>query len=397
LKPSLLPSLALCGLAAACSVSTTGGGSPPPGPSPTGSSSSSGGPTTPSCADGDATVTLTAAQIPYPGGGTQLATHTVYGVVNSSNGPSVLVGQNQSDLSEKLSFVDQTGNVTDVASIAGVIASNGGSYPVVATGFVLGQKRCAAFVKSGDTLKLACEGVPVEDSTIQNVDADKTLLALVHADGSLSLYGQAFSAYDELDRSSAGAWHEVQKYESSISYPESALLHAGQAFTCYIDDGGYAVLDVGGSQGLASSAKASHCRIAAGTASLHVLADDAYAAVAWGSLSAATGQGFGSSGQANMGAAFSPTKGPLTLATTDQVVALAVSQETPWAVVDRGTRLEGVPLTGNGATVQLGPGDVKGTSYDDTAGALRFVTVTTDDTSGVEKLDVATRCASDLH
>jgi len=138
-----------------------------------------------------------------------------------------------------------------------------------------------------DTIKMACSDGTVEDS---GLDADKdTMLPMLLDDGTLSVYTQNYAAYAEFRRTPAGSWSEIEKYESSISWPTDVLLHQGEPAVCFISTGDRAVIEYGGSDfsiaRQVSTESAKWCRLVADSEVLHVLTDQGYATIAWQDLS----------------------------------------------------------------------------------------------------------------
>lgn len=143
--------------------------------------------------------------------------------------------------------------------------------------------QCAVLVSDLSGAFLSCPGMAVEAAGIRDVGADHLPVPFVHADGSLSVFTQTYASFTELRRTAPGTWHEIEQYESSISYPTDAVDVGGEPVVCFISQGDRAVLARGDAE-LASVAETSSCKLAIDGSSIHVLTDAGYAKVSIASI-----------------------------------------------------------------------------------------------------------------
>lgn len=138
-------------------------------------------------------------------------------------------------------------------------------------------RRCVAYTKagSGGTAKLACEGVAEQDSAQDLSVREGRLVALQSPDGVVHIYGQSFSAYTEVRRTTDGAWRDIEKFESSISSAQDGLLRGSGAVTCLLTTGNHPAIDVDGDIH-PSPDTARWCTLASTPSQLGVLTDLGY-------------------------------------------------------------------------------------------------------------------------
>jgi hypothetical protein len=131
-------------------------------------------------------------------------------------------------------------------------------------------KRCAVYKPFGQDMRFACEGGLDEDTTI-DADARSGELVVVDDAGTVRVFAERFAAYTELRRSSAGAWTEVEKFESSISSAEDAVRFDGRIVTCFLAFDDHPGMDIDGDTHTAPE-QAQWCRLIPGS-QLGVLTD----------------------------------------------------------------------------------------------------------------------------
>ncbi|UQA62801.1 hypothetical protein [Polyangium aurulentum] len=261
----LLSSLLLSSLAlAACG----GSGSEPTG----GSGSKPGGEGADSCKESTVTGDVTAQWIPSLGGGKTLAYWLIVGVLDRPEGPSALLQRDTEDGAAELAFVGPDGKLAPLAKVP-----KAGQYEfIVAPVSMPNGKRCAVYAVAVDGAKLqfACEDGSTEDSgfEISLFDSGPGLLPIVTADGTLTIFTTTHASYTMLRRTAQGQWEEIEQYESSISWPEDAVLHDGAPVSCFIgvDDRAHIVTKAGE---LTSAVQAESCKIAVDDTAVHVLFD----------------------------------------------------------------------------------------------------------------------------
>ena len=333
-----LVTLSILACAAGCSsgasnASSSGGGSSAP-------TADGGGDDAGPAACKSADATMEVAGVDFTSA-TSVVTHDVPRIMSLLADGSVLLRSYDADGAAHLSFVRPGVDTTNVeiATNAGVRTANGGTYAFTAVALALNGKRCALYVRDGETLKLACEGAAPEDSGVKmspggGANAGHGLVPLLLPDGSLDVYGQGdFASYDGASRDAAGKWRAVDKSESSISWGDDAVLHGGAPAVCFIGSGGSAALDVGGHK-MQLGLKSNRCRMLAAANELHLLVDDGHVALAWDSL----GSPAGAPTKVDLG---SNAPGPLFLL-----------RDAAYVLADRTTKVEAVPLAG-GAAVDL--------------------------------------------
>ncbi len=324
--------------AAACSSSEAGGGGSSSGSSgQAGDGGTKGDAGEATCKSADATLELPGVDISN-GNSTS---HEVPQVSSMLGDGSVLVRSYDAAGAAHLSFVRpgiDTSNI-EIASNPGVRTPAGGTYAFAAVALTLGGKRCALYLRDGETLKLACEGSAPEDSGVKMSPGGRTnggngLVPLVLPDGSLDVYGQGdFASYDGAARDASGKWRAVEKSESSISWGDDAVLHDGRPVVCFIGAGGGAALDTGG-QKVRLGLKSNRCRMLGTATALHLLVDDGHLALPWDDFDSPP----------------APTKVDLGTAAPGPMFLL---RDAAYVVVDRATKVEAVPLAG-GAAIDLG-------------------------------------------
>ncbi len=370
---SALACAAACSSSEAAEGSSSSSGSS--GQAGDGGSTSEGGET--ACKRADATLELPG--VDFSNG--KSTSHEVPRVVSMLGDGSVLVRSYDAAGAAHLSFVRpgiDTSNV-EIASNPGVRTPAGGTYGFASVALTLGGKRCALYVRDGETLKLACEGSAPEDSGVKmspggSFNAGSGLVPLVLPDGSLAVYGQGnFASYDGAARDASGKWQPVEKSESSISWGEDAVLHDGQPVVCFIGSGGGAALDTGGKK-VPLGLKSNRCRMLGTATELHLLVDDGHLTLPWN----------------NFGPPPAPTKIDVGTAAPGPMFLL---RDAPYVVVDRVTNVEAVPLAG-GAAIDLGVvGGLQAVRVDDAtlrAAASKSIASTTGPYKA--EIRVATRC-----
>lgn len=382
-SPAFLVSLlclSLPFLVTACAADDGAAGAPGGPNAPSGSSGSSGtsgggAEAKPACTPGDDAFETTAPWVPAGSPGSrQLASWTLDGVVEAAGVLSVLAHRKMTEHVE-LAFIDTKGEVTSLAKLPDAFSLN-------AAPFADGAKRCAVFTfSSGKSLRVACDDGTAEDSGVR-ADGSKALIPVLMPDGTLSVFTQSFASYTEVRRE-GGKWREEEKYESSVSWPEDVSVHDGQPVTCFISQGGRAVVE-GAAGRAASTEEAKRCRVAAGPSGVHVLTNEGYAAVPWSDL-----------GARRATYATSP------VAIEGRVERLVLADGQPFAVVIDAEKKQALrvalPSGKSDLLAELADSVSVQTSFDGTTGALRIVTARTETTSptapAVQRFRIARRCA----
>lgn len=363
----------------ACSSSDDATSNPANAPPGAASSSSSGGtePPKPACASADDAFEMTVEWFETKPGSRQLASWSLDGVVDVAGAASVLAHREVANRTVELAFFDAKGQKKELAKVTDATA-----YGFDAAAYVEGTKRCAVYAfSSGRTLRVACDDGTNEDTGVK-ADGDKALIPVVQPDGTISIFTQSFASYTEVRRE-GGKWHEDEKYESSISWPEDSTLYQGAPLTCFINQGDRAVIE-GAVGRIASTAEASSCRVAASDKGAYVLTDKGFAEIPWASFSA------------GKGATYETT--PVTL--KQKADRLVVAGGKPFALVVDGPRLTRVALPSGApeAVADLVDTGTPRTSFDAKTGTLRVASAKAETTSssqpGKQRFRVATRCAA---
>lgn len=328
-------------------------------------------------------IALTATYLTL-GNSKQLFGHDVLDVVTTSTGPSVLVRQQQADGSVALSFADGKG-IVELTRVPNIRTSSGGTYSLLAAAVAMNDKRCAVWSPANGNLGFACEGAAAEDSGLK-MGTEHRLVVVSTTDGRLKVVGQNdFAAYGVSERSAAGRWSDVPKYLSSITWGEDAVAYGGDAVSCVTSGSGVSLDFHDELSSSTTQTTSSVCRLAVGSAGLHVLNGDYYGVVPIASL-----------GQHNGTFALQQTTA---IASNDQLIALILANDKPMAIVAKGgDALTAVPLTGGGAAIPLETKTAQGVHFDPTVNALRWVTSSIDTANAgdtaPESLTVSTRCTT---
>lgn len=324
------------------------------------------------CQDDDATMQLPGVEVAYFDQQIDVAPEARSVLADGS----VLVLSYDAELAAHLSFVRPGADSSNV-ELASSAEAYGYEFAAVALDF--GGDRCAVYVRSGETLKFACEGGTPEDSGVEmsaggGGNAGRGLVPLALPDGSLVVYGQGRSAsYDAAMRDATGSWQEVEKNESSISWADDAVLHLGQPVTCFIGAGGSASIDMGAQKvglGLASN----RCRMLATADRLHLLLSDGHVSLAWDALLPAA----------------QPT--PVDVGTSDPGPLFALGDHA-YVIADRGTSVDAVPLTGGDAIALDAEGALDAMRVDGSIfRGVSSETVANADGSVMAEIRMSTRC-----
>lgn len=223
-------------------------------------------------------------------------------------GPWVVL-EKRRDNTSSFVIADHTGEVATL--VAGLTETSGLAIaPVVVDG-----KRCIAMHVFDEQFRFACEDGSVE---MPGLDIDGRLAAVQDTRGAVHVFGQDFAAYHELRRE-AGTWQGVEKFESSISTAQDAVLLGGRVASCFLSTGALPSIDLDGDISYGAD-RAQWCRLIAGD-TLGVLTDLG--------LTTFTGSGLG---------AWQPT------GLAVRPLAVASRRGAAYAVVHRDDRVELQPL-----------------------------------------------------
>lgn len=228
----------------------------------------------------------------------------------------------QHDNVTDLVIADATGELS--APITGIANASGTTIATVN----LDGKRCFAMHTFDEKFQFACEGGPAE-----NPDLELGGKMSVVADGStVHAFGQDFAAYHELRRT-GGTWSQVEKFESSISKAEDAVISQGNVVSCFLSTGDNASIDTLSGDPVYGEGIATWCRLLPDGSSLGVLTDLGFTTF--------TGATLGN---------WQPT------AVEVRPLAVGTRAGSPFAVIRRDDRVELQPLPTGTPTVLLTAG-----------------------------------------
>jgi len=156
------------------------------------------------------------------------------GMAVDERGPWVVLEKKRDGVSS-LVIADATGEVATL--VDGLTETSGLALaPVVVDG-----TRCIAMHVFDEVFRFACEDGSVETP---GLDLEGRLAAVQGTDGAIHVFGQDFAAYHELRRV-GGSWSGVEKFESSISTAEDAVVFEGGVASCFLSTGGHPSIDHG--------------------------------------------------------------------------------------------------------------------------------------------------------
>ncbi len=231
----------------------------------------------PACQGSTETLELARGAIPTGPGTTSSFPPALLGLVRFDGDVWALVGSPQGDLSVHLQFVRPGATTRDVAVLSDVYQYGGGHYAYYAAPVVLDGRLCA--VTSWEGATLACEGGVLEDAGLGELEAHGRMVPpIVRPDGSMAVFAQTHSSYTVFERSAAGVWSEVEKYESSVSYPRDAVAAPGGPVSCFVDSDGRVKVDAEEAGGAmwASGVESDTCRVATDGVGLFALAGETF-------------------------------------------------------------------------------------------------------------------------
>lgn len=216
-------------------------------------------------------------------------------------------------------IADATGELS--APITGIANASGATIATVN----LDGKRCFAMHTFDENFHFVCEGGSVE---IPDLELGGKMSVV--ADGStIHAFGQDFAAYHELRRT-GGTWAPVEKFESSISKAEDAVLSQGNVVSCFLSTGDNASLDTLSGDPIYGDGTATWCRLLPDGNSLGVLTDLGFTTFTGGTLGN-----------------WQPT------AVDVRPLAVGTRAGSPFAVIRRADRVELQPLPTGTPTVLL--------------------------------------------
>ncbi len=224
---------------------------------------------------GDVTRDLTVKEL-SSGSGSQDGSWSIDHILDRADGTSLLLERSAEDGAKVLAFLGPDGKLTEVTTVADVGDDGFDAAPVG----MPGGKRCAVYLVVNGILHLACDDGTVEDSkvAVDGSDYGFPVLPIVGADGTLSVFATSQASFTVVERSPSGQWSEIERHESSISFPTDVALHGGAPVACFISAGGYAVITA--REGTITSAeKARDCRVAVDDSSVHVWLDTGFATI----------------------------------------------------------------------------------------------------------------------
>ena len=231
-----------------------------------------------------------------------------------------LISQSLTDNTYQLSFLKSDGTIKDLVKVklfsAGILRPHNSDRLCIVYVDVLGTK----------TIQIACDDGSNEDSKLiasnlsDGYDKIERMPSVTYPDGSLSVFTQNYASYTEIRRTAAGIWSEKEKYESSISVPQSAISYQNSAISCFTDSSDFVSIDYK-NKIIKSSNKSNQCFLAEKNNVLHILTDNGYSVISDANL--ITKQ---------------PTFNPISKPTDLHFLDLIISNNEPYAISFKGDR-----------------------------------------------------------